>query len=173
MLKKTTVADVLKLIQQDNELLDYLRLRFDLKPLSELLDEDPIRLETIDSDEEGLEFEILGDENHPFLYLTLPDIAYHWLEKFKGYKEAFEGFSPRRVFMDDPDYDRRYRILLGLEIAIEIVCELKVLNIGACVDLRLINTQDGSDFGGFTIRPVDGQARLPLGLLPGLTVAMG
>jgi hypothetical protein len=170
MLDNASIDDVFDLIERDKRLVEYLIKKFGLKPLSEVLNEDSICLKSIDPLSEGLEFEVFRNKTNSFLKLTLPDTSYDLLRKLKGYREGFEDAKPKRVFMNEPEYDRRYRILLGLQVAMQMVYELKTLKIGAIIDLRLIHTANGSDFAGFILYPVDGEAELIQGLLPSLSV---
>ena len=162
------------LLDENAALISYLIGRFNLEPLEELdEDADPPCLGSVDGVGDGLEFVICGTPESPFLRLVLPDFCGEYLRKFKDYEEgAFGGVETRRRFMSDSSYEPCYRILLGLQIAIEMVCELQGLQIGAAIDLRISHRNNQSDFDGFTFCQIDGEAQLVKGLLAGLTTAL-
>jgi hypothetical protein len=163
-------------IEENRDLVDFLVNRFELPPISEIRFNgmDSPFLESPSGDLDSLmEFELT-----PSLRLVFPDnIGDYWLKKFKNYQVGeFGGIEPRREFMNDPRCEANYRILLGFEIANELVSELRALNIGATIDLRL--KVHGStrrllnDYSGFTIYPASSVAKVAMGLSAALSLKL-
>jgi hypothetical protein len=154
-------------IEQHRPLVEFLVQKFELLPL------DRIELNSMDSpfleDATGDLYSRMEIEVDNSLKLVFPDEGNYWLKKFKNYEEGeFGGIKPRRVFMDDERCDANYRMLLGLQIAMELTCELRSHNLGATIDLRTIYRQM-YDYGGFIIHPHDGLAHVMDGVLAAMS----